>query len=145
MPEPFKLGGTVRSNIALIDTSAVIALFDKREEQHKRAKLFYEECLLDWAAVDLTAHETFTRLRSRTDVSRGFEGFDFLRAELTVIDFKRDDEARARSILTKYADHNISYHDALCAALMLRNGIYKIFTFDKDFSILGFEVIPGAF
>lgn len=145
MPEPFKFGGTLRDHIALIDTSAVIALFDKHEEQHSRAKVFYEESSLDWAAVDLTAHETFTRLRSRTDVKRGLEGFDFLRTNLTVIEFQRSDEVRARSILTKYADHRISHHDAICAAAMLRSGIYKIFTFDRDFLILGFQVVPGSF
>jgi predicted nucleic acid-binding protein len=143
--EPFKLGGTLRENLALIDTSAVLALLDNRETLHNQTKLFFEECLLDWAAVDLTAHETFTRIRSRTNVGRGFEGFDFLRTDLTVIDFQREDEARARSILTKYADHKISYHDAICAAVMLRSGIYKIFTFDKDFLILGFKIIPGPF
>lgn len=145
MASQFKLGGTLRDNIALIDTSAALALWDNHETLHARTKLFFAECSLDWAAVDLTAHETFTRLRSRTDVSRGFKGFDFLRTDLTVINFQRDDEARARSILTKYGDHRISYHDAICAAVMLRSGIYKIFTFDRDFLILGFQLVPGTF
>jgi uncharacterized protein len=139
----FKLGGILRDNIALIDTSAVIALLDDREALHTDARHFLEDCPLDWASVDLTAHETFTRLRARTDVVRGFRGFDFLRTDLTVINFLRDDELRARSILEKYADHSISYHDAACAAVMLRSGIYKIFTFDRDFLILGFQIIPG--
>ena len=98
--------------------------------------------VLDWAAVNLTAHETFTRLRYGANVSAGFGGFDFLRTNLAVIDFRPEDEVRARSMLTKYADHKISYHDAICAAIMLRSGIYKIFTFDRDFLILGFHVLP---
>lgn len=144
MPAPFKVGGVLRNNVALIDTSAVLALLDKREQLHSKAKFFFDECSLDWASVDLTAHETFTRLRSRTDVSRGFNGFDFLRTDLTVINFVPDDEARVRLISEKYAEHKISYHDALCAAVMLRSGIYKIFTFDRDFLILGFQIIPGS-
>ena len=144
MSANFKLGGILRENVALIDTSAVLALMDGRESLHEKAKVFLEESSLDWASVDLTAHETFTRLRSRTDVTKGLEGFDFLRTDLTIIDFQRGDEVRTRSILEKYADHRISYHDAMCAAVMLRSGIYKIFTFDRDFSILGFQIIPGS-
>ena len=56
-------GGTLRSDLALIDTSAVVALFDKHDTQHEKAKLFFAESPLAWAAVNLTAHETFTRLR----------------------------------------------------------------------------------
>lgn len=145
MSQQFKLGGVLRENIALIDTSAALALLDDREGLHTKAKLFFDHCSLDWASLDLTAHETFTRLRSRTNVSRGFEGFDFLRREPTVLRFREDDEVRARSILTKYADHEISFHDAICAAVMLRSGIYKIFTFDRDFLILGFHIVPNSF
>ena len=47
-------------------------------------------------------------------------------------------------MLTKYGEHKISHHDALCAAVMLRTRIYQIFTFDRDFQILGFQVIPGS-
>jgi uncharacterized protein len=141
----FKFGGILRENVALIDTSAVIALLDEREALHEKARLFFEECPLDWASLDLTAHETFTRLRARTDVPRGFDGFAFLRTDLTVLDFRREDEVRVKSILEKYADHKISYHDALCAAVMLRSGIYKVFTFDRDFTVLGFQTIPGPY
>ena len=142
MSDHLALGGALRQDLALIDTSAVVALQDQREAHHAAARLFFDESVLDWAAVNLTANETFTRLRYESDVSAGFAGFNFLRTNLTVIDFRPEDEVRVKSLLTKYADHKISYHDALCAAIMLRNGIYKIFTFDRDFLILGFQVLP---
>lgn len=137
-----QFGGTLRDDLALIDTSAVVALLDKRDSQHQRAQIFFETCSLDWAAVNVTAHETFTRLRYDSDVALGLNGFDFLRNDLTVIDFDVRDEIRARAMLTKYSDHRISHHDALCAAVMLRSRIYKIFTFDRDFHVLGFQVVP---
>jgi len=40
-------------------------------------------------------------------VALGLEGFDFLRKDLTVIDFKVEDEGRGRSMLTKYSEHKI--------------------------------------
>ena len=63
-----QLGGTLRPDLALIDTSAVVALLDKRDGRHQEAKLFFETCSLDWAAVNVTAHEAFTRLRYNTDI-----------------------------------------------------------------------------
>ena len=139
------LGGTLYSQIALIDTSAVIALEDSRETHYREAKRFFEaQNGLTWAAVNVTSHETFTRIRYRRDVVSARSGFDFLRADGVVrLDFEKADEARALDLLIKYRDHKISFHDALCAAVMFRNGIYRIFTFDKDFWILGFEVVPG--
>lgn len=139
----FNLGGTVREDLALIDSSAAIALFDEHDGQHEVAKLFYDEAELDWAALNITAHETFTRLRyGGGTVAFAFQGFDFLRTNLTVVDFQQADELRAREILAKYHDHRISHHDAICAAAMMRVGIYKIFAFDRDFQILGFQVLP---
>jgi predicted nucleic acid-binding protein len=45
--------------------------------------------------------------------------------------------------LEKYSDQKISFHDALCAAVMLRIGAYRAFAFDKHFWIMGFEMLPG--
>ena len=137
--------GRIYSDFALIDTSAVIALEDSRENHHREAKRFFEaQSGLTWAAVNVTSHETFTRIRYRRDVVSALSGFDFLRTGGVVgLDFEKADEAKARDLLIQYGDHKISFHDALCAAVMHRNGIYRIFTFDKDFWILGFEVVPG--
>jgi len=76
-------------------------------------------------------------------VDSGLKGFDLLRStDIQVLDFEPQDESAARDLVTRYHDHKISFHDALCAAVMLRLGIYKIFTFDRDFQILGFETLP---
>jgi len=41
-------------------------------------------------------------------------------------------------------DPSEQFHDALCASVMKREGIYRVFTFDKHFWSFGFEVLPGA-
>ena len=46
------------------------------------------------------------------------------------------------SLLEKYYDKSLSFHDALCAAVMMRNKIYRIFSFDHDFRWFGFLVQP---
>lgn len=131
---------------ALIDSSAVIALHDPIEQFHSDAVGFYSKSSdFEWCTLDVTAHEVFTRIRYGASVARAFEHFDFLRntSGLRLYRFDPDDEGEARNILMRYSDHAISYHDALCAAAMKRLGILRIFSFDRDFSVMGFEVFPG--
>ena len=137
--------GVVYDNVALIDSCAVIALFDQGEQFHEEAKRFLDEQQpLTWAAVDVTSHEVFTRIRYKDSIPRALEHFDFLRAgNIKLLAFTPEDEVEARAIIEKYSDHRLSFHDALCAAIMMRVGIYKIFTFDRDFWIMGFQVVPG--
>ena len=131
---------------ALIDSSAVIALHDPGEQFHSDAVSFYSKSSdFVWCTLDVTAHEVFTRVRYGSSVVQALEHFDFLRntSGLRLYRFHPDDEVGARDILTRYSDHAISYHDALCAAAMKRLGILRIFTFDSDFAVMGFEVFPG--
>lgn len=131
---------------ALIDSSAVIALHNPIEQFHADAVSFYSNSNdIVWCTLDVTAHEVFTRVRYGSSVGKALEHFDFLRGShgVRLYRFEPDDEKEARDILTRYSDHAISYHDALCAAAMKRLGILRIFTFDSDFAVMGFEVFPG--
>ena len=131
---------------ALIDSSAVIALHDTDDQFHADALRFYiERSDLVWCTLDVTAHELFTRVRYRSSAIAALEHFDFLRNSnvFRLYRFSPVDEDEAHDILTRYSDHTISFHDALCAAAMKRLGILRIFSFDRDFAVMGFEVFPG--
>lgn len=134
-------------NVALIDSSAVLALLEPTEPFHLDARLLYtNNGDLTWAALDVTSHETYTRARYTPKTTRAaLEHYDFLRAStsITTHHFSASDEPDAYAILAKYHDHALSFHDALCAAAMKRLGIIKVFTFDRDFATLGFVVLPG--
>lgn len=141
------MAGTLYDGMALIDSSAVIALRDSTEPLHHTARQFYEgQSGLDWFAVNVTSHETFTRTRYSGDgLAAALSRYDFLRSNgVRVLVFTDEDEIAARQTLAMYTDQTLSFHDALCAAVMHRMGIFKIFTFDSDFWILGFEVLPGV-
>lgn len=139
-----QLGRVVYRDAALIDTSAVIALFDQGERFHAEAKTCFSGAGLSWAALNVTSHEAFTRIRYRDSLQSALQHYRFLRqSPVQMIPFEPGDEDQAEQLLLKYHDHRISFHDALCAAVMLRAGMYRIFTFDRDFHILGFEVLPG--
>ena len=139
------MSGVVYEGIALIDTSAVIAHLDPTEQFHAEAKLFFETVHdgLTFAIVNVTSHETFTRVRYDRGLAPALERYDFLR-KIRVLPFVEEDEVETRRMLQKYDDQRLSYHDTLCAAVMKRVGIYKVFSFDADFWIFGFWVLPGA-
>lgn len=131
----------------LIDTSAIVALVDDHDAYHSAAT----ECFNDlssqvsFCAVDVTAHESFTRLRYAATLKAGLSGFNFLReTNVRTLQFNNDDEQRALELVRKYSDKKLSYHDALCAAVMLRHNMFRIFSFDSDFWVFGFELCPGA-
>ena len=94
--------------------------------------------------LDVTSHECFTRVRYASSYTKAREHFDFLRENTRVklLRLEASDETNALRLLEKYAEHALSFHDALCAAVMLRLGIPNIFSLDDDFSILGFVVYP---
>jgi predicted nucleic acid-binding protein len=100
---------------------------------------------LAWYAVNATSHESYTRLRYSVSHSKAIAAYEWLHATpVQTLPFGPDDEAAAVGMLRKYHDHSLSFHDALCAAVMLRIGVFKVFTFDSDFSTMGFAVVPGA-
>jgi predicted nucleic acid-binding protein len=134
-------------NAAIIDTSAVLALHDPYDQFHEPAVRLFAHVprYLFWVVLDITTHETYTRARYAHTFSAAMEQYNFLHQNgFRLVRYLPDDEAYAEQLLVKYADHQLSFHDVLCAAVMGRLGIYKIFSFDSDFSVLGFEVMPGV-
>jgi predicted nucleic acid-binding protein len=137
----------VYDGIAMIDSCAVIALFDPTERFYRDATAFFEAHgpQLRWTTLNETAHELFTRVRYRNGLAKALDAFDFLRNDqFRAVAFEIADEELARKYLERYGDQTLSFHDALCAAVMRRMGIYKIFSFDRDFFTFGFHLLPGV-
>ena len=135
----------IYDKFALIDSSAVISLTTPTDQFHEFAKEFFEQNPgFVWFTVNTTAHETFTRIRYDSGLQDALAQFDFLRtSRFRFLQFGCQDEMNARALLAKYDDQRFSFHDALCAVVMLRSGILNIFSFDSDFSTMGFVVLPG--
>lgn len=137
--------GTVWDRTVLIDTAAVVALQDRNDRFHESAKAYFgADSSVRWAALDATAHEAYTHMRYEFSYPRASEAFEFLRSgQVELIRFTQEDEESARALLEKYREHDLSFHDALCASVMIRLGIFQVFTFDSHFWTFGFQVKPG--
>ena len=137
------------TDAVLIDTSACVAAFDEEDALHSQATAtlgqLAAEAQVLLCAVNVTAHESFTRIRYNARLDAGIDGYSWMRSGgLQTIQFADADEVEALSLIRKYSSVKLSFHDALCAAVMLRLGIYRIFSFDADFWTFGFELIPGV-
>ena len=137
--------GVVYDRMIAVDTSAVVALLNPRDQFHDAAVEFFQGAHdLTWLALNVTSHELFTRVRYDEGLLPALNRYDFIRGErFHPLKFDTTDEQSARALLAKYEDQRLSFHDALCAVVMIREGIYRIFSFDSDFWVLGFEVLPG--
>ena len=137
--------GRLSSSAILIDSCAIVALKSQTDQFHDSAKNYFKFAQgVRWIVMNSTTHESYTRLRYDSDLGTALGAFDWLSDfPFYKIPFENKDEEKARDILERYGEHVVSFHDALCAALMLRIGLYRIFSFDKHFWILGFQVEPG--
>lgn len=125
----------------IIDTSAIIALADKADKNHKKAVNFTSKnkdvfivpiTVLPEACYLLNEHiSDSAEIIFLTSLSNG---------EVQVEDFKSADFDRVLEILQKYRDLRIGFVDASIVALAERLNVNKLFTFDrKHFSAIRFK------
>ena len=132
----------------MLDSSAIIAKELPSESRHQLAQNFLEatrEEPNEFYILNETSHETFTRARRLAGLSEALRIYSQLRGDgvkIKQLTFLEKDEQKALELLKKYNDKHLSFHDALCAAVMMRNNIYRIFSFDHDFRWFGFLVHP---
>ena len=132
----------------LVDSSALIALIDEQDQYHDVSVIALEELVNEpdvrLFICNLTVYETYTRLRYLFSWERAVQVWQFIstRIQPRHIEFRSHLEATTREILERYRSHKLSFHDAGCAAIMLDQKIGRVFTFDSDFSIIGFERYP---
>jgi predicted nucleic acid-binding protein len=134
----------------LVDTSALIALIDKHDQNHscstQALTALTNDVNVRLFVCNLTIYETYTRLRYDRDWVTAKEVWNTI---AQVIKARRIEfvsgvfEEKTRDILKTYRFQKLSFHDAGCAALMLENKIGRIFSFDSDFDIVGFERFPS--
>lgn len=130
-----------------IDTSAFVALRNRSEAEHARARAALAELVADGAALFTSNYvfaETYTALMVRVDRGEAIEWGRRFRAggAIDLVHLDRETEERAWEILERHDDKRWSYVDATSFALIERDGAADAFAFDAHFSQRGLTLIP---
>lgn len=131
-----------------IDTSAHIALINKKDQNHQRARDYYFENLssgLKLISTNFVICETLNFLRSRISLQTAtkFRNSVYSSNILEITYVSRDIEEEAFNIFKKYTDKDFSFTDCTSFATMKHLNLNAAFTFDKHFRQIGFEILPA--
>ena len=127
---------------ALVDTSAVYALIDRDDANHRKAVAILRALPrrgLTPVLSNFIVAESHALLLSRlgSQVAR-----DWLLKQIWPIEpVTSADERKAREIIQRYEDKTFSYTDASSFALMERLGLKDAFAFDVHFRQYGLKLL----
>ncbi|HEV8361565.1 MAG TPA: PIN domain-containing protein [Candidatus Thermoplasmatota archaeon] len=128
-----------------VDTSAWIALHERREEDHAAAKRAVERLARANEPL-ITGWHTLTELADglarHYDQAKASQVLEQLLASPRVrVVASEPHVARGLEILRTRTDWNVDLSDCLSFALMEAHGIQRAFTYDRGFKKPGFELL----
>jgi predicted nucleic acid-binding protein len=130
-----------------VDTSAFFALLDDDDAHRERARTHLRDVIETGA--DLLTHE-YVVVETTALVQRRL-GLEVLRRfvddRLPLVEIAWVDEAlhgEAREALLAAGRRNVSLVDWTSFLVMRRLGVRQAFSFDPDFGVEGFEVLPAS-
>lgn len=128
-----------------VDTGAFLARYHKHDQYHVGAVEKWRK-LADSGLKILTSvfviNETVTLMARRLSYPFAVETARNIFSSKEIEILRPDEELETESLLLfeKYADSEITFTDALSAALMRRHKIKRVFGFDRHFTQMGFEL-----
>ena len=135
------------SHEVFVDTSAWIAAIDGRDKYHKAAREVYTRLVEErhtLVTTNLVVAETQILIRRTGDHARAMRFLQSLRGSPRLHRVYSDAslETAAEAILEAHPDQDFSFADAVSFAVMQVHGLTQVFTFDRLFAVLGFQVFP---
>jgi uncharacterized protein len=129
----------------LADSSALLALVDRDDRHHARAREFLrEQPGHRFVVTELIVAEVATRLRARGDAERAVGLARSLlaggRYEVIFVDAELFSAALARMLQLR--DKRLSLADCASFELIDRLRLRAAFTFDRDFRDCGYPMLP---
>lgn len=127
---------------ALTDTSAIYALIDRDDANHRRATAILRASVRQGVTPLITnfiVAESHALLLSRLGASIAR---DWLTKQIWPIEpVTSADEKKAKEIIQRYTDNEFSYTDATSFSVMERLGITSAFAFDIHFKQYGLKLL----
>lgn len=139
---------TVKNNGDFYRYKCHIALINKKDQNHQRARDYYFENLssgLILVSTNFVICETLNFLRSRISLQTAikFRNSAYSSSVLEITYVTHDIEEEAFAIFKKYTDKDFSFTDCTSFATMKHLNLNAAFTFDKHFKHIGFEMFPA--
>ncbi|OGY17702.1 MAG: hypothetical protein A2784_00835 [Candidatus Chisholmbacteria bacterium RIFCSPHIGHO2_01_FULL_48_12] len=129
-----------------VDSSGFVSLVSHGDEFYKDAVMWWRlnEKKVNLLISNLVVMETLGWVRHHLGKKRAVELGDYiLSGEGVGIErVTRSDETKAWDLFVKVDGRGVSMVDCTSVILMKRLGVERIFSFDQDFSDLGFQVVP---
>lgn len=129
-----------------IDTSAIYALTDRADKNHNGAKEIIKTIINN--REEIVTHnyiivESLALLQNRLGV---LPATTFLKdaRQFSIIWIDEMLHDKASEYFEKYGKRNLSFVDCVSFIVMQKENIQRAFTFDKDFTEAGFEIISDS-
>lgn len=128
-----------------VDTSAWLAINDKNDQYHNKAKnksLEIKKQRIELVTSEYIFDESITLIRYRiSHASAVLFGNSLLNSHIVkIIDVTDIDRFKAWELFKKYKDKELSFTDCISFVLIKNLRLQKVFTFDNHFKQMGFEV-----
>jgi uncharacterized protein len=149
LPKTYRQRKKAEAVIAMnvfIDTSALLAVLDADDANHKAARLFWENII---AAGDTLVSHNYVLVETSALALRklGLEALRVLERDivpiLRVVWVTRDVHNSAASAQLVASRRSLSLVDCVSFEIMRRSGIRTAFSFDRHFKEYGYENLPG--
>ena len=130
-------------NIVFIDTSALVALFDKSDERHTKAATLLQVAKsnkLQFLLSDYIFDEAITTVLVNSGHETAVRTGTFILSSkvLEFIWLNKLQQQKSWEYFQKHNDKNYSFTDCTSFILMKEMGIEHFFAFDRDFLKAGF-------
>jgi len=128
-----------------VDTSGWYSLVDSNDPKNTVAVKWFKNNAFPLITTNYTFSETLTLIRYRLGHKKAIIFGKKLQDSKSVILHKvsADKEKRAWEIFEKYSDKKFSFLGCISFAVMESLNIKKVFTFDRHFKQIGFNILPG--
>ncbi len=131
-----------------MDTTALIALANRKDKNHKKARNFLNSKLNEGVLFVIgrpVFAEFLNGTSKRVGKAKAIELYEaYTKSKFVIIEKETEEDwKRAWDIFLKYDDQDgMDLVDCLSFAIMERLNLKKAFTFDNDFETYGFVKLP---
>ncbi len=130
----------------LIDTSALYALNDSSDRNHRAATSFWKanpEAI--FVANSHVLGEFLTLMKKRFGGKWAVKAGEYIRnsPRFEIVHLKESDEEAVWELFARYSDKEWSWFDLTLLHLARRLGIREVFAFDEHFRQMGLTLLPG--